>query len=393
MSKNFAKFVLVGVLIVVVILSRKDEFGYESVVGAIPSQLENFASETKPTPIFKMYNPERKKSGGDLPAQTATLPLEFPAEKPAENLFAVPRINFPALITENILSGVSGKTGGKTSDKPVLLAKTVASGGVKGGQTTDAIFAKKNDLSAPVIFAQAALLADLQTGETYFELNSRRQWPIASISKLVTAAVAFREIDLSQNITLSAEDFLIDDNAVNKNLKIGETINGNDLLKTMLLVSSNEAAEAFARVYGRDNFVALMNSYAKENQMESTFFKDPTGLSVSNQSTPQDLRLLASAILKKQPEIFKITQTPGLEFQDAASGSAKTAININQFAGQADFVGGKTGYIDESGENLLSVFNLEGRRIFVVVLGAGDRFGETRKLLQWLEEAYRLNVQ
>ena len=54
--------------------------------------------------------------------------------------------------------------------------------------------------------------------------------------------------------------------------------------------------------------------------------------------------------------------------------------NINIFAGQSDFLGGKTGYLEEAGENLVSLFSANNRRIIIVVLGSENRFEQTREL-------------
>jgi len=66
--------------------------------------------------------------------------------------------------------------------------------------------------------------------------------------------------------------------------------------------------------------------------------------------------------------------------------------NINHFAGQADFLGGKTGYTDDAGGNLLSLFSYQKRPVLVLVMGASDRFGETRRLLQWFKNSYNLGL-
>ncbi len=59
-------------------------------------------------------------------------------------------------------------------------------------------------------------------------------------------------------------------------------------------------------------------------------------------------------------------------------------ININTLAGQPNFLGGKTGYTDDAGGNLVSVFTIQGREIVIVVLGTKDRFLETQKIYDYL---------
>jgi D-alanyl-D-alanine carboxypeptidase len=61
--------------------------------------------------------------------------------------------------------------------------------------------------------------------------------------------------------------------------------------------------------------------------------------------------------------------------------------SINDFAGNADFIGGKTGYTDQADGNLLSIFEYGGRPIFIMVLGINDgvRFNATQQLYDWFK--------
>lgn len=64
----------------------------------------------------------------------------------------------------------------------------------------------------------------------------------------------------------------------------------------------------------------------------------------------------------------------------------RTDVNINEFAGQDYFVGGKTGFIDQSEGNLISIFKHNGKKYLIIVLGTADRFGQTRALYGWLKQ-------
>jgi D-alanyl-D-alanine carboxypeptidase len=63
-----------------------------------------------------------------------------------------------------------------------------------------------------------------------------------------------------------------------------------------------------------------------------------------------------------------------------------TLENLNQLLGEDGVIGIKTGYTEKSGENLVTLVERDGRRVLIVVLRSSDRFGETKKLIQW---AYR----
>lgn len=213
-----------------------------------------------------------------------------------------------------------------------------------------------------------------------FELNPDNRWPIASIIKLLTATIALENFDSNKIVAINEN--MVSAEGTAGEFKINESFKIKDLIKAMLLVSSNDAAEAIAQDFGRDNFVKLMNQKAKELNMTDTFIYDPSGLSSRNQSTPNDIFKLVSYIDNNHPEILKITRTKKDYIIEQNSGKNRALININEFAGQANFIGGKTGYTDEAQGNLVSVFDKNGEILVIVVLGSQDRFGETMKLLE-----------
>jgi len=172
------------------------------------------------------------------------------------------------------------------------------------------------------------------------------------------------------------------------NLGAGEILRADDLIKAMMLVSSNDAAAALAIHYGEEAFVEEMNKTAIELGMTDTSFVDPTGLSVQNLSSVEDVRRLTAYIWERQPYIFEITQNESGVVYDRARGSSRRFSSINEFSGRSDFLGGKTGTIPEAEGNLVSIFRLSNREetVIIVVLGTEDRFEETDKILSELSE-------
>jgi D-alanyl-D-alanine carboxypeptidase len=245
--------------------------------------------------------------------------------------------------------------------------------------------------SPPEVQAQIALVADLQTGEAYFELNPGKRWPTASIAKLMTAAYAMRNMDLNSEITLAAQDFPLDAGDASRGFRPGDVYRLKDLLSALLLVSSNEAGEAIANAYGREKFVSGITALAGEWGMVSAYFADPTGLSAADQASARDLRVMAQKIYEAYPGVFATTRKKNAVVTEVKTGRRETLVNINLLAGQAWFLGGKTGYTDEAGGNLLTIISHGGRPVAVVVLGSPDRFGETEKLVNWFRQNYRLN--
>lgn len=246
---------------------------------------------------------------------------------------------------------------------------------------------KEEEEKKPEVEAAAAGVIDLETGTTYFSFNSSQRWPMASLVKMMTAAVAIGKMKPDQEITVTEEDFeSVDEEGLR--FKPGERYLVSDVIRVMLGVSSNEAAEVLANNYNRGNFIQEMNRQAEAWGLSHTYFEDPTGISVSNQSTVSDLYKLTQAVYQNYPEVFKITRKPQVSIKEIGSGKTVRFLNNNLLAGRADFLGGKTGYTEEARGNLVSIFSYAKRPIVVIVLGAEDRFLETEKLWQWFQSQH-----
>jgi D-alanyl-D-alanine carboxypeptidase len=166
--------------------------------------------------------------------------------------------------------------------------------------------------------------------------------------------------------------------------KEGDVYTVHDLIVSMMTVSSNNAAEAVALYTGKDIFVVRMNEMATRLGMTDTHFDDPTGLSVKNVSTITDIEILARYVLRQYPEIFELSTNKTNVINPVFSNTPRTLYNINTFAGRTDFLGGKTGFLPESGGNLVSAFKKNGSTIIITVFGTVDRFSETQKILNQL---------
>ncbi len=251
---------------------------------------------------------------------------------------------------------------------------------------------KENELLAPsansvgqtektVAAAGAYLLGD---GNLY-AFRTEKRWPIASVTKLMTALAVKRLMSPGEVVSITEEEVAVTGTA--GEFKAGERFTTEDLTKAMLMVSSNDAAAALADYYGKENLVQEMNQLAAEIGMTNTIFVDTTGLSLQNLSTVEDLNKLVKFIWDSQPEIFALTREPSITIVDLNTGIKRQLYNINLFAGRKNFLGGKTGQTPVSAGNLVSVFNVphQSAPVVIIVLGAeGDRFQETEKILMKL---------
>lgn len=225
------------------------------------------------------------------------------------------------------------------------------------------------------ITASAYIVKNLTTDTEIAEYNQERLLPVASLTKLVTAVIARRLIPADTRITITKDVMEAYGNTAG--LRIGETFVMKDLLYPLLMVSSNDTAEAFARQVGRAKFIRDMNDFAQAIGAYRTIFDDPSGLSPKNQSTANDMTIIIDWIRRHDPEIIAITD------QKIKTVRNHTWVNPTHFLSWSYYLGGKNGYTDEADRTSVALFTI-GRRqdiYAVVVLGSDDRDGDVVKLL------------
>jgi len=242
--------------------------------------------------------------------------------------------------------------------QPTSLSPSLPEPTAGGGQSSTS---RRPPLPAN-LHLQSALVKYLGSPSALLGLNTSQRWPIASLTKLLTAAVALENIKPSPNVT--------------------------DLIKLMIFTSQNEAAEKLANLYQcqtpclspREEFIRLMQAKAQALAMTDTIILDPAGLSFINQSTVQDLEKLVIYLAKRHPQIFQLTR------EEKIVVNGREFTNPNKFAGQANFMGGKTGYTDEASGNIISIFEHQGQPLLIIALGAAnkvERSTQTKILFEW----------
>lgn len=246
---------------------------------------------------------------------------------------------------------------------------------------------RKWDVLDPSIRAQSVLIQSLGSNFPFLHYNTHRSWPIASLTKLFTAVVVLDDIGENKKIPISEEAVSMEGTA--GLLRSGEVYSARDLLKIMLLASSNDAAAAFEEYAGgRSEFVRLLNKKVRDLGLRETVLHDASGLSDLNTSTASDLLILAEYIAENRPEIFNWTRLTQFLVQPINDPTTKILYNINPFIENKNFLGGKTGTLEEAKENLFALFSMGEYRLMVVLLGSPDRISELPVLLKWVEGAY-----
>jgi len=162
--------------------------------------------------------------------------------------------------------------------------------------------------------------------------------------------------------------------------------------------SSNDATAALTEVIGKKAFVDLMNLEAKNLELENTYFVDAIGLDPDvpdgpiNHSTAEDSAKLAIYLLEDKPKILGILSLSEFNLYLANGMFHHKIKNTNELLGEIpNIIAGKTGWTPEAEGCLLLVTKMpQSKGIAInVVLGSSDRFGEMKKLVEWLKEAYK----
>ena len=247
---------------------------------------------------------------------------------------------------------------------------------------------KQNKKEKPYLNAQGGIVIDLPTSQILFAQNIEKRFPIASLTKIMTALVALENYNLKDILTVPPEAISVSGSKIN--LRTGEQMTVENLLYGLLLYSGNDAAVTLSSGIGRENFVAKMNEKAKNLGLNSLFYQDEIGLDPQNTANLKDLALLSSFALKN-PVFSKIVKTNETTIYSADGQIAHPLKNTNRLL--RDFPGTygvKTGFTLEAGHCLIAAVQRGETKVLSIVVGApADQFKESEKLLDWIFSSYR----
>lgn len=263
-----------------------------------------------------------------------------------------------------------------------------------GEDTLDHVTYTRTRPMEPYSFeARAHLAIDLESATILDSAHTTEQFPIASITKLMTALVALEHHDLNEMVTVPESATVY---TSKPRYTAGESVRAYDLLYPLLSESSNEAANTIAHAFDRTHFVQLMNDTARSIGMDHTTFVDPSGSGAGNTSTAEDLAILARYLTRYRAHIFDITANRSHgEIYYGTSSHSKLA-NFNHFVSDTRFVGGKTGRTTAALETMLAVFSEElgdkKRTIAYIVLGTEDVGSAIREIRDRVVRSCKVHV-
>ena len=236
------------------------------------------------------------------------------------------------------------------------------------------------------------LLVDIGSGQVLHAHQARKQFLPASLTKVMTAYVAFQEMDEGRLepdriFTVRPESAqLWKGRGTSMYLDAGERVSTHDLLRGIMTASANDAAVVLAEGYAGSvsAWTFLMNDAARRLHMSDSHFATPNGWPDHGQTrlSARDLVRLAGAMIVNYPEYYHsfsgkkrmVWKDVALFSHDPITGSVPGADGI------------KTGFTREAGYNFLGSAQRGGRRLVMVLGGARSedrRANASRAFLEW----------
>ncbi|MFZ2886391.1 MAG: serine hydrolase, partial [Minisyncoccia bacterium] len=241
-----------------------------------------------------------------------------------------------------------------------------------------------NGAPPPKTTARSYVVGDVASTVIFAHKKAVETFPIASLTKLLTALVARETFPPSQTIELTEPDRRATGGYPGSILR-DETFKLEDSFRALLTESNNSIAYALERTGGGEKFMEAMRAKAKEVGMDATTLEDPSGISANNAASALDVMVLIQHLYDAAPDLLEIARKSGAAIT-AESGRTYRPGNYNVFSSDPHFIGGKTGYTTEARQTYASIFEveIEGETalIAIAVLGSDNRKADTEALLK-----------
>ena len=236
----------------------------------------------------------------------------------------------------------------------------------------------------PYVSARSIAVIEGACGAEIYSRDAHMKLPPASLTKLMTAAVATDQADTDRMITSHVDGAKLydDTGSTIMGLKPGMELSLLDLLYGLLLPSGNDAAIAIAEGIGgtQDAFVKLMNEKAQSLALDDSHFTNPHGLYENDlYSSAHDMAMLARYVMQN-PTLRRIVST--VSWQPKWDGPPVWNGNrlLQDYEG-ADGV--KIGYTEQSQQTIVASAVRGGRRIVAALMRSQDRYTDASRVLDW----------
>ena len=247
---------------------------------------------------------------------------------------------------------------------------------------------------------QEGLLLDIKNKQVLYSKGAYDRVYPASITKIMTALLAFQYGNMEDVVTISEENITLEEGSQVIGFQVGDKVTMDELVHGLLVYSGNDAASAIATHIGgsTEKFVDMMNSYAAQLGCTGTHFTNPHGLQNENHyTTPYDIYLMLKEALRF-PEFTQITQlgsyTISYKSSDGTEINTPLTATDHYLTGEATapkgitVLGGKTGTTSDAG-NCLALLsqNAYGDPYVSIVMGASTKELLYQQMSSLLENA------
>ena len=222
-------------------------------------------------------------------------------------------------------------------------------------------------LDTSKVSATSVYIFDVETGKEIASKEKNRELPIASVTKLLTASLFYRDAPLEATTSIVWNDVTAEGES--GKLRYGQVYSYRELMYPLLLESSNDAGVTMLRV--QPLLLDAMNAYVKERGLVHTILADTSGLSSKNISTAGELGTVMSHLYRDFPHIFDITRLS--QFIGTNTGWR----NNNPLVQEEGYRGGKHGFTYEANRTDVAFFEEkiasgQERMIGYVLLGSDN---------------------
>ncbi len=259
------------------------------------------------------------------------------------------------------------------------------------------VFAGGGDSGAYVSKAPRAILMDAASGAVLYQLNSDELAPPASMSKLMTLAVLFKDIKdgkiaLSDDVTMSVNAWRTGgapSGTAAMMVPVNTKVRVDELIRGIAIQSGNDAAIAIAEhISGSEAaFATRMTTEARRIGLEKSSFGNATGLPNPKQlMSVRELALLARHLISEYPDRYPVFAEREYAYRTHKFFNRNPLLFLDFGVEGLKVDGLKTGHTKEAGHGLVASAVQDGRRIIAVLSGLAtpeDRKAEGTRLIKW----------
>ena len=248
----------------------------------------------------------------------------------------------------------------------------------------------KVNVAAPVIEGDSWILIDNDSGAVLSSGDPDKQVDPASLTKLMTAYIVFRELaegrqGLDDMVFVSEKAWRMQGSRMF--IDVNSKVKLEDLVKGMIIQSGNDATVALAEhIAGtEESFAGMMNKVAAELGMKNTYFVNSSGMpDQGHLTTARDLAKLTRALISNYPQFYQYYSVKDFTWNKIKQGNRNLLLYRDPTVD-----GVKTGYTESAGYCLIGSALREGMRLIAVVTGTESKVARADMVHNLLNYGYR----